>query len=216
MSKELTISTIVPVYQGENYVREALNSILQQSLVPNEIIVVNDGSTDSTSNILREYRNYIVIIEKDKNEGLSKALNDGIERSTSNYLTFLDHDDVWYSDFIERAIKEIRENSNISVLQGQIDLFDRTLSKLKHPRFNICLGSMLIRKDVFEKIGLIDCNFSSAMDFDFYKRLVESDIPINKIYRPVIYYRRHSKNMTNNVELQHKTIFQLIRKGLNH
>ena len=108
MEKKVTI--IIPVYNGSNYVREAIDSALAQTYKNIEILVVNDGSTDegATRDICLSYGDKITYYEKE-NGGVSTALNLGIEKMTGDYFSWLSHDDLYYPDKIEKQMKELEK-----------------------------------------------------------------------------------------------------------
>lgn len=118
MDRETLISIIVPVYNVEDYVRKCLDSIINQTYKNIEIIIVNDGSTDNSLKICKEYSkkdNRIILIDQN-NQGLSSARNNGIKKSHGQYIGFVDSDDVispYMYEYLYKAIKE--DNSNISI-----------------------------------------------------------------------------------------------------
>lgn len=103
----MKVSVVVPVYNGEKTVKAAVDSLLCQSYAALEIVVVNDGSTDDTDSILRQYGDRIRYIRK-PNGGVSSARNRGIEEATGEYLMFADADDVCHADMVERAVACMR------------------------------------------------------------------------------------------------------------
>ena len=102
------ISVIIPVYNGEKYIQRCIDSVFNQTYSNVEIIVVNDGSTDNTENILKSYSN-IVLINK-KNEGVSRARNTGLSLATGDYVYFCDADDYLEKDAFEILVKEYAES----------------------------------------------------------------------------------------------------------
>src|SRR5690606_12962360 len=88
-------SIIVPLYNKEKYLKATLKSVLQQTFIDFEIIIVNDGSTDKSLEIAKSFKNERIKIYTQENQGVSAARNLGIEKSTSEYCCFLDADDVW-------------------------------------------------------------------------------------------------------------------------
>ena len=97
----MDFSVVVPCYNSESYISETLESILSQDHRPNEIIVVNDGSTDGTADILRTFLPYIRVIDID-NGGAPRARHIGVKKSTSSFIAFCDHDDIWETNHISR------------------------------------------------------------------------------------------------------------------
>ena len=102
------ISVIIPVYNGEKYIKRCIDSIINQTYDNVQIIIINDGSTDNTENILKDYSN-IVLINKE-NEGVSKARNTGLSLATGDYIYFCDADDYLEKDAFETLVKEYAEN----------------------------------------------------------------------------------------------------------
>ncbi len=117
MSEPLKISVIVPVYNVENYLRQCMDSIINQSFENLEIICVNDGSTDSSCSILEEYeaKDHRIILVSQENQGVSSARNRGIELSTGEYISFVDPDDYLEKDAFKIASNNL-ENGTIDIL----------------------------------------------------------------------------------------------------
>lgn len=134
MSNKPKVSIVVPVYKSEKYIRKCLDSLLSQSLKEIEIVCVNDGSPDSSLDILKEYEknsNNVVVIDK-KNEGVWKARIDGIKKASGEYIGFLDSDDYVDYEFAEKLYKSVKQNGSDIAVCGfkRIDsLTGKTLSK---------------------------------------------------------------------------------------
>lgn len=94
------ISVVIPLYNSEKTIRRTLNSVFNQTVLPFEVIVVNDGSNDNSLEILKEFNNDKIKIFSQKNKGVSSARNVGIEKSICDYIAFLDSDDEWLPDFL--------------------------------------------------------------------------------------------------------------------
>jgi len=104
------VSIVIPIYNGSNYMREAIDSALNQTYQNIEVIVVNDGSSDNTEEIALSYGDKIRYYSK-ANGGVSTALNLGIQKMTGDYFCFLPHDDVFALDKIEKQIRVIKESN---------------------------------------------------------------------------------------------------------
>ena len=110
------ISVIIAVYNKANYIKKCIDSILNQTILPSEIIIIDDGSTDNSFDILNTFSNKKLIkVIKQKNLGPGKARNNGLEISTSKWVTFIDADDFWEHNFIETALKKMKNNTSCSV-----------------------------------------------------------------------------------------------------
>lgn len=117
-----SISVIIPAYNVENYIEQAIESVLSQTALPNEIIIINDGSTDNTADILKLYEtNNLIKIVHTSNKGLGEARNRGLKESTSEYIYFFDSDDLLTSTFIEEIQKNIQlyNEPDIILFSGQ-------------------------------------------------------------------------------------------------
>jgi glycosyltransferase involved in cell wall biosynthesis len=108
--KKSLISCIVPVFNGERYLGESLDSIFEQTYRPLQVIVVDDGSADRTAEIGRSYGSRILLLQQ-PNGGSAAAKNQGISVAEGEYIAFLDADDVWHPDKLARKIARLRERS---------------------------------------------------------------------------------------------------------
>ena len=113
------ITTIIPAYNVEEYVINAIQSVLDQSYKNVELIIVNDGSTDNTEQIIKENYPSINLITQ-KNKGLSGARNTGIENSKGEYIAFLDADDQWLPDKLEKQVEFALKHNNVSVFSTNV------------------------------------------------------------------------------------------------
>lgn len=185
------VSIIVPVYNGSNYVGEAIDSALAQTYKNLEIIVVNDGSTDNTEEIVKSYGDKVRYFAK-PNGGTSTALNLGIKNMTGDYFSWLSHDDLYYPNKIERQVEELGklEDKNtimISDLDGinenyekiyktnyidHINQYPPRAKSYLHPIiYNQTHGcTLLISKACFDKVGLFDEKELIAQDFELFYR----------------------------------------------
>lgn len=163
-TKQILVSVIIPVYNVEKYLSKCIDSVLKQSLKLVEIIIVNDGSTDGSVDIIDDYKNkYPEVIRAfyKENGGLSSARNFAIERAKGEYITFLDSDDYLDHDYLEKLYKVAKENNSDMVCGGQkkVDKNGRVLARLRYPldknpntilrRLNI--SGKLYRREYIEK-----------------------------------------------------------------
>ena len=186
------VSIIIPVYNGENYVREAIDSALAQTYQNIEIIVVNDGSSDATEKICKDFGDKIRYFSK-KNGGTSTALNIGIKNMTGEYFSWLSHDDMYYPNKIKRQIEELEklENKN-TIMMSDLDGINENYEKIYvtnyiahineyplreksyiHPIiYNQTHGcTLLIPKTCFDEVGLFDETSLVAQDFELFYRV---------------------------------------------
>ena len=129
------VSIVIPVHNGEKYIKEAIDSCLKQSYPTLEIIVVDDKSTDNTLTILREYEQVdsrIKVLAVEKQNGLGNVINIGIKESNGKYIARMDSDDVMYQDRIVKQVEYLENNPNCVAAGGQIDIIDENSNVIGH------------------------------------------------------------------------------------
>jgi len=185
------VSIIIPVYNGANYVREAIDSALAQTYKNIEIIVVNDGSTDggATEKIARSYGDKIRYYGK-SNGGVSTALNFGIKKMTGDYFSWLSHDDKYYPNKVEEDIKFlnnsddkkiisftnfdiINEKSEVTTDHVWDNLFDPVQWEYALLRGYLNGNAMLIPKEAFDKYGLFREDMRAIQDYELFFRFMK-------------------------------------------
>ncbi|UYZ34253.1 glycosyltransferase [Clostridium beijerinckii] len=212
MSEPL-VSIIIPVYNGENYLKEAINSALAQSYKNVEVIVVNDGSRDNgaTEKIALSYGEKIRYLYKE-NGGVATALNLGIKNMKGEYFSWLSHDDIYYSNKIEKNIKALYESGNMTaIVQSDYDLLEvesnyithvshseiYPIKQLTNSVFPVLQGlihgcSLLIHKSHFNRIGIFSESLITTQDYDLWFRMMRYEKTIY-IPEPLILSRVHKE-----------------------
>ena len=180
------VSVVMSVYNEERHVEEAIRSILDQTFKDFEFIVVDDGSTDKTPQILRSFSDPRLKIIRQRNMGLTKALNRGISLAEGEYIARMDADDVSLPERLERQVKFLDENPEVGIVGTayyEIDAEGRILGRERFPtrdedlrkvliRYNPFFhASVMIRRTVFEKVGLYDESFPYAQDYELWFRV---------------------------------------------
>lgn len=211
-----TISAIIGVYNGANFIEEALKSILAQSYPPLEIIVVDDGSRDNTASIvegLARLHPHIHLI-KQANQGVGAARNTGIRQAQGDYIALLDHDDRWLPTYLARMIAQAEPDLLITSRYYRIDQQSRILGqgRFVHPaktRFpfiltgnNIYMSGIMFSKQLWEKSGPLDETLSGAggEDWDWYIQVLLRGGSFKHLQTFLWQYREHSTNNTRNVK----------------
>ncbi len=180
-----TVSVIIPTYNRSDWVCEAIDSVLGQTVSPLEIIVVDDGSTDETLDRLCLYRDRITVL-KQPNRGVSAARNLGINRSRGRYIALLDSDDLWEKGKLACQRDFFRKNPDALICQtGEIWIRrgKRVNPMKKHaklsgmifgPSLRLCLVSpsaVMIRRDLLDEVGLFDESLPACEDYDLWLRI---------------------------------------------
>ena len=215
MKKQKLISVIIPTYNQEMFIGRCLRSLLDQSLKfeDYELIVINDGSNDKTSELLKLYKNEIRIINNKKNKGLPFSINRGIFEAKGQFVVRVDSDDYVNRDFLYTLHMFLSSNKNMDAVCCDYYLVDdkekiiARKNSLKHP---IGCG-ILFRIENLIKLGLYDESFLVHEDQDLRLRFLKK----YKIYRievPLYRYRKHETNITNNKNNMRKHYKRLKKK----
>ena len=213
------VSVVIPVYNGSNYLREAIDSALRQTYMNVEIIVVNDGSTDDgkTEKVARSYGDRIRYLIKE-NGGVASALNVGIKEMTGEYFAWLSHDDLFAENRVEEDISFIRQNPGTLITFCKVKTIDGNgsiqeklsipLNRISDPfeyfrmgGINMC--SMTIHKSCFDKVGYFSVSNKTMQDVEMALRLSTN---FTFLHNPKTYVckRIHSEMGTVTLKEQHK------------
>lgn len=196
------ISIIIPVFNGELYIKETIESILIQQYEPIEIIVIDDGSTDGSAKIVKQFPEIQYIYQE--NAGPVKARNKALLLSTGEFITFIDNDDVYINNSLSQLSNYLINNPKVNIVEGRVQhLFkvkNANIFETKTPAFYHCLlGSSIYRKSVFKTVGMFEEKLTYGDDADWFMRAWENNIVKHRINATVLLYRRHDTNITNNI-----------------
>ncbi len=195
------ISVIVPVYNHENYLGQALESILNQSLSAREIIVVDDGSTDSSASVADKFLGVRVL--RKSHAGVAMARNAGVQDARGDFIAFLDADDLWHHDKLKLQMDILNRESNLQMVFSHVRQFfspdlseeDRQKNKIDREILSGCTaGTLLARRECFEKVGLFSEHLRSGEFIDWYARAQYLGLK-DHMLQEVLYERRiHNSN----------------------
>lgn len=219
-SKNL-ISVIIPAFNADEFLAEAIESVLQQAYAPLELIVVNDGSTDQTARVIQSFGRKVRSFYQE-NQGAPVARNKGILEARGAWLAFLDADDLWHPQKITTQLKCFEEKPHLEIVLGKLQRIflpggtqDKKFVSLPEEWMALSLGSGLFRKRVFEKVGLLDETQQYGDDIDWFLRAREKNIPLEVLEQVVLYYRRHGKNMTLQEDQDRRYLLLALKKALD-
>ncbi len=199
------VSVIIPSYNSAAYLAEAIDSAFKQTFKNIEIIVIDDGSSDNTADIIKPYLNRIQYYKK-QNAGPASARNVGLSHAKGDYVAFLDADDVWVPEKLEKQLKLIESNPAIGIVtcgEHQMDVNGKVFDSTRYIQYkdkNEFLNQMLIknmvgggsccvvRRKCFDRIGLFDENLRGTEDWDMWMRLAE-EYEVASIAEPLFYAR---------------------------
>ncbi|BAY07250.1 glycosyltransferase family 2 protein [Calothrix sp. NIES-2098] len=222
-------SIVVPVFNRANLISETLNSIFQQKFEDWEVIVVDDGSTDNTLNVLSNYENRIQILQQ-KNQGPGQARNLGIQKAQGKYVAFLDSDDIWFPWTLEVYAEVIQQTNFPALLAGEYFFFhhanDLNIVKTSELHYSyyqdfyassdktssIVTSSVVARLDVLKKAGGFTDKWINSEDNDLWLRLgtAKGFIYINS--PTVLGYRQQTDSAVSNITKTYQGTYYLIQQ----
>lgn len=176
MDKKSSISVIIPTYNNAAYIEEAIDSVLGQTISVDEIIVIDDGSTDHTMQLLHAYNNNITY-QYQNNAGAAAARNKGIALSKGDILVFLDADDIWVSTKIAEQLSILNKRLDIDMVFGHIEQFISPDTPAEIKKKILCPSTsqkgflpttLMIRKDGLEKVGDFNTSLAIGEFIDWY------------------------------------------------
>ncbi len=228
MSTRPLISVIVPVYNGERYIAEAIESVAMQSYEPLEIIVVDDGSTDNTGDVVRglevRLRESVIRYERQENSGAASARNRGVEMAGGELLAFLDADDVWLSDKLAKQVEMLNENHHYEAVFGLMEQFispdvdDNVRATLRCPAdsmpgYTHC--TMLIHRDAFMRVGLFETNWQIGEFVAWYVKALDTGLRSALLPEVVFRRRLHAGNQGVNKRDFHSDYVRIAKASLD-
>ena len=198
----IKVSICIPSYNRAKYLGRCLRSIIDQSFPRKyyEIILVDDGSTDDTSSIVKAFQDEIIFIKNKKRLGLPKSLNKGINISKGKYFLRLDSDDYVNKDFIYFLYKFIEHNKEYNAASCDyfvVDNLEKVIKKVNCEKFPIGCG-IIFKTDDLKKVGKYNEKIKIFEDKDLIEKLKKINFKIIRVAIPLYRYRKHSSNLTKN------------------
>ena len=202
------VSVILPVYNGENYLRLAIESVLAQTISDYELIIVDDGSVDATADIIRAYETPRIRYVRQENTGVSGAFNHGLRLAAGRYISWLSHDDVFMPAKLEKQVNAISQNAGPSVCYTDIQMIDSEGKVFMNRRVpehsredalrNVLTGgfislasySLLYDRRCIDEVGMYSLEWRYTQDVDMLARLAQR-FPLIRVPEFLMQVREH-------------------------
>jgi glycosyltransferase involved in cell wall biosynthesis len=221
------VSVVIPAYNSMKYLPETVDSVLGQTFIDFEILIINDGSTDNICEWFTQIKDPRVKLISQENKGLSGARNTGIANAQGEYIAFLDADDLWEPSKLEKQVFCLDNNPEVGLVHTWMLLIDEhsqsTGRVLKSnlegyvwekllERNSIACPSVIVRRSCLDIVGGFDPNLRSVEDWDMWIRL-SRHYRFAAIQEPLAYYRQLSSSMSKNWKVMEKAFQQVIEKA---
>lgn len=211
------ISVIIPVYNCADFLPEAIESVLAQTCPPAEIIVVDDGSMDGSAEVAARYAPRVRVLAQ-PNGGAGSARNLGVRNAGRPLLAFLDADDVWLPDKLQRQMSAM-ETGEYDMVFGRVEVFrDETIGgddgRAPQVYEGMHVGAMLIRREAFDRVGEFPTNVRIGEFIDWYARAQDCGLRPLSLPETMVRRRLHHHNLTRGQEDTRAAYFDVLREAL--
>lgn len=220
------VSVVMPAYNAEVYIRKAIDSILSQTFTDFEFIIIDDGSTDATAEIVQHYKDgRIKFCSNKQNIGVAATLNHGLELSCGEYIARMDADDISLPERFEKQVAYLDEHQDVAVLGTDIELFSdsgilekRVVShesdKIKEELFFSCSlahPSVMMRRNMIADLGGYDIEYNGMEDYELWIRVAEKH-KISALSEILLRYRIHGGQVSKNPSSQFMEKMRRLKK----
>lgn len=222
MSGQAEVSVIIPVYNGERYLAEAIESVLAQRSAPAEIVVVDDGSEDDSAGVAASFGPDVRVVRQD-HLGAAAARNRGVAQSEGALLAFLDADDVWLTEKLARQKAVLEAEADVDAVLGQVQNFispeldeseRQRLSAAAETMGELHIGALLVRREAFLRVGVLDTRWRQGEFIDWWGRA--RDAGLEHLILPELVMRRrlHLNNLTRREAHHRRDYLALLQERL--
>lgn len=215
------VSVIIPVYNGDRFLADALRSVVGQSYRPIEVIVVDDGSTDASVSVASSFEEVILI--RQANQGVSSARNAGIDRAGGEFVAFLDADDIWMTEKLSLQVERIRQDPRVDwalchhtyfVHDGMAVPGWFRREEIETPEPSLIPSAWLLKRDLFDRIGRFDCQYEVGEDADWLIRARDAGVPFAVLPDVLVRKRFHDSNLTGRVREGREATLRILRASV--
>jgi glycosyltransferase involved in cell wall biosynthesis len=220
------VSVITPSWNSASYIEQTILSVINQTYRNVEYIIIDGGSSDGTLDIIRKYESSIDYWVSETDDGMYQAINKGMRRASGEIVAYLNSDDLYYPDTLEKVVNFFADNSSAELVYGNLDFVNEEGNKLFtqiYPRFNLnffirancsMIGqpAAFWRSSLLKKIGMFDESLKMAADFEFFIRAGMIGKPM---YTPDVLaaFRTHKLSLTSTQSQRGQDEVRLIHKN---
>jgi len=226
MFKDLRVDVVIPTYNGGRYIKEAIDSVLKQTLPANQIIVVDDASTEDINSKLKIYGDRIKIVRHQNNCGPAAARNTGIKAGCAPLIAFLDDDDVWAPDKLERQLPEFQMKEKPGLCYSSLIDCDANLSpqmsfrrqkkrsneyvfhELYIEGFTIPTSTVVVLREAIERCGMFNESMTKSQDFECWLRMAML-YTVSCVPEPLCYRRHHTDTISASTPVSERLNYML-------
>lgn len=220
------VSILMSVYNGEEYLYQAIDSVLKQSYNQYEFLIINDASTDSTHEILKSYESFdsrIIVFNNNVRIGLTKSLNKLLQSAKGEYISIIDADDLWHKEKLSTQIDYLKNKPDLYLLGTSKVTIDKYGNSINGTEKNIysypaikrnifkgnlfCHSSIVFRRDVLDKIGFYNEEYTYCQDYELWLRVI-AKYSAEILPEVLTYYRIH-KNMISRAKRQLQAYYSI-------
>ena len=196
------VSTIITVYNGKNYLSEAIQSVINQDYPHIDITIIDDGSTDGSREVAQQFGTPVQYYYQN-NTGIAAAKNHGIELSKGDFLAFLDADDLWTKNKVQQQMKVFNEDPTLDIVFSHVKQFHSSELSVEEKQKIWCsdelmpgisAGTMLIKRESFFKVGLFDSQWRRGIFVNWYMRASEIGLRTHMLQDIHMWRRLHRTN----------------------
>jgi glycosyltransferase involved in cell wall biosynthesis len=219
-----SVSVVIPAFNAAGTLAQTIESVLAQTHQPTEVVVIDDGSTDASAEVAERFPSPVTCV-RTPNAGVSRARNTGIERAAGEYVAFLDADDLWRPEKLERQLEALAANKQAEVSTSGRIRVDADLNEIERTGVadfedaceslllqSMALGpvsSIVARRELLTDLGGFDLRFSQCADWDLMLRL-SLRTGVAAVDEPLVLYRTTPENMSSNIELLERDTFAVL------
>jgi glycosyltransferase involved in cell wall biosynthesis len=215
------VSVIMPVFNTDKYVAQAIQSVLEQTKNDLELICINDGSTDNSLSVLKSFGDKIIILENDVKSGIAIARNKGLAVAQGQFIAFIDSDDIWKLDKLEKQLSLFEKNPKLDITFTYMECFlspeiPEEIKKIRYCPPGITPGylpgTFLAKKSSFDKVGLFNTSLTLGEFIDWFAKAEEIGLT-HDIARDLLYLRRIHETNTGVNERPNRTDYLKVVKS---